>query len=152
MSDIDREAIYEALFQAVAGCPGVVTAGRRLRHWSDVTPAEQPALFLVQRRELPSTAPGRPTLWRLHADLYLYAHDGGDPSVLPAAQLNPILDAVAASLGTGPTGIAEPEAGRVLGGLAVACRIDRAGIVTDAGKLGAQAVAIVPIEILALGT
>lgn len=62
MSDIDREAIYEALFQAVTGCPGLVTVGRRLRHWSDVTPAEQPALFLVQRRELPNTIPGRPTL------------------------------------------------------------------------------------------
>lgn len=72
--------------------------------------------------------------------------------MLPTAQLNPILDAIAASLGAGPTGVAEPEAGRVLGGLAVACRIDRAGIVTDAGKLGAQAVAIVPVEILALGT
>jgi len=49
---IAREPIYAALFDLAAGAAGFVTAERRLRHWSDVAPAEQPALFMTQKSEI----------------------------------------------------------------------------------------------------
>jgi hypothetical protein len=46
-----REPIYAALFTLVAGAASFVTISRRLRHWSDIGAAEQPALFMIQKSE-----------------------------------------------------------------------------------------------------
>jgi len=46
---IAREAIYAALFALAHGSAGFVTSSRRLRHWTDVAPAEQPALFMSEK-------------------------------------------------------------------------------------------------------
>jgi len=43
---IDRERIYAALWALAAEAENFTTASRRLRFWSDVSPAEQPALFM----------------------------------------------------------------------------------------------------------
>jgi hypothetical protein len=137
-----RENIYAALFARVAAVPGLVTASRRLLHWSDVAPALQPALFQVQKRELPRRPSGALPAWSLHADLYLYAHVGSDPQVPPATALNALLDAIDAALAPDPVSGAQ-----TLGGLVAHCWIDPAGIETDEGVLGPQAVAILPITI-----
>src|SRR5205807_469036 len=65
---------------------------------SELTPAEQPALFMRQKTET-ATIPtlGAPPVWTLLVHLYLYAH-GNDPYVAPATVLNPLLDAVEAAL------------------------------------------------------
>jgi hypothetical protein len=95
---IAREPIYAALFAQVAGAAHFVTAARRLRHWSGLTPAEQPALFMRQKTEFAAvTTLGAPTVWTLIVDLYLYAH-AGDPFVAPSTVLNPLIDAVEAAL------------------------------------------------------
>jgi hypothetical protein len=143
---IAREPIYAALFDLVADAAGFVTVERRLRHWSDVAPAEQPALFMTQKSEAAAIkALGAPTVWTLHAELYLYAHSS-DPRLSPATVLNPLLDAVEAALAPSPTtGIQDLGLPAMVQHAFIAGRID-----TDEGTLGDQAIAIIPIEILCL--
>ena len=132
-----REAVYSALERLVEAIPGVRTFGRRLKHWSDVDAGEQPAIYLVpdnQRVELKGH--GLPPLLHMPVKLYLY-NQNHDP-----AQQNDLLDAIGQAL-VPPKG----EESLTLGGLAHHCRIE-GEIETDAGFLGEQAVAIIPIEIL----
>jgi hypothetical protein len=141
---ISREAIYSALWAKVAGLAGIVTASRRLRHWDDVSPEEQPALFQTQKEQAPEQKYGLPPKWRLYADLYVYVNSGQDPLAVPAIALNEMIDAIEAAIA------ADPVSGvQTLGGLASHCWIN-GKIETDEGVLGAQAVAIIPIEILAV--
>jgi hypothetical protein len=141
---INREPIYAALFALAAGAGGFVTAERRLRHWSDVAPAEQPALFVSQKSESAAVQTlGAPTVWTLSVDLYVYVHSS-DPYRAPATVLNPLIDAVEAALLPDPvTGV------QTLGLPGMVQHAYLAGkIATDEGVLGDQAVAIVPVEIL----
>ena len=138
---MNREAIYGVLFATVAGAASFVTASRRLRHWSDVAAAEQPALFMVQKSETALRRKGLPPRWTLAVDLFVYVHAPDDASP-PAAALNPLIDAIEAALAP-----ANPTLTQSLGGLVDSAWI--AGkIETDEGVLGGQAVAIVPLEIL----
>jgi hypothetical protein len=139
-----REPIYAALFALVAGAASFVTISRRLRHWSDVGAAEQPALFMTQKSENAEERRPLPVKWRASVDLYLYAQ-AADELTSPATILNPLLDAVEMALAPDPVGHVQ-----TLGGLVSHCWI--AGrIQTDEGVLGGQAVAIVPVEILVSG-
>ena len=139
-----REPIYAALFALASGAANFVTVSRRLRHWSDVGAAEQPALFMIQKSETAEARRPLPAKWRASVDLYLYAQ-APDELTPPATVLNPLLDAVEAALAPDPVSHVQS-----LGGLVSHCWI--AGRVqTDEGVLGGQAVAIVPIEILASG-
>jgi len=143
---IAREPIYAALFELAAGAAGFVTAERRLRHWSDVAPAEQPALFMTQKSETAAVkAFGAPLVWTLTVELYLYAHSS-DPRLSPATVLNPLIDAVEAALA--------PAATTGLQDLGLAAMVQHAMIAgkieTEEGVLGDQAIAIIPIEILCL--
>ena len=143
---IAREAIYAALFAKASNAARFVTKGRRLRHWSEMTPAEQPALFMRQKSEV-ATAPvaGAPTVWKLSVELYVYAH-AGDPYVAPATVLNPLIDAVEAALA--------PPAATGMQNLGVPAMVQHACIAgkieLTEGVLRDQAVAVIPIEILCL--
>jgi len=143
---IAREPIYAALFDRVAGAAGFVTAERRLRHWSDLASAEQPALFMAQKSETAAIkALGAPTVWTLNIELYLYAHSS-DLRLSPATVLNPLLDAVEAALApAATTGVQDLGLPAMVQHAAIAGKID-----TDEGTLGDQAVAIIPVEILCL--
>jgi hypothetical protein len=46
---IIRESIYAALWALGAGAARFASANRRLRHWSDLAPIEQPALFMSEK-------------------------------------------------------------------------------------------------------
>jgi hypothetical protein len=143
---IAREPIYAALFDLVAGAAGFVTAERRLRHWSDVAPAEQPALFMTQKSETAAVkALGAPLVWILTVELYLYAHSS-DPRLSPATVLNPLIDAVEAALAPAPTtGLEDLGLAAMVQHAMIAGKIE-----TEEGVLGDQAIAIIPIEILCL--
>ena len=65
---MNREAIYSALFDRVSAAARVSTKNRRLKHWSDVSPADMPALFMAQRGENPKTTTGQPTVWVMNID------------------------------------------------------------------------------------
>lgn len=139
-----REPIYAALFALVASAADFITVSRRLRHWTDVGAAEQPALFQVQKSETAEERRPLPPKWRATVDLYLYAQ-APDELTAPATVLNPLIDAVEAALAPDPFSNVQS-----LGGLVSHCWI--AGkIQTDEGVLGGQAVAIVPVEILVAG-
>ena len=139
-----REPIYAALFSLLSGAAPFATASRRLRHWSLVEPGEQPALFQVQKRETAKAVEGSPTAWRAEIDLYVYCQ-APDDETTPATVLNPLIDAIEATLL--PAGRDLAGGTQTLGGLVKHCWIAGA-IETDEGALGGQAVAIVPIEIL----
>ena len=143
---IAREWIYAALFARLAGAAHFVTAARRLRHWSELAPAEQPALFMRQKAEHASVATlAAPTVWTLVIELYVYAH-ASSPYVAPATILNPLIDAVEATLA--------PLAATGLQDLGLPAMVQHAYIAgkieTDEGVLRDQAVAIIPVEILCL--
>ena len=143
---IAREPIYAALFTRVATAAPFVTAARRLRHWSEVTPAEQPALFMRQKYEVAAGAErGTPTAWTLAVELYLYAH-ASDAYAAPATVLNPLLDAVEAALAPlAATGIQDLGLPDMVRHACMAGKIE-----TTEGVLRDQAVAIIPVEILCL--
>ena len=143
---ITREPIYAALFTLVAGAANFVTAERLWRHWSELTPAEQPALFMLQKSEL-ATVPtlAAPTVWTLAVELYLYAHSS-DPYAPPATILNPLVDSVEAALSAPPVpGLQDLGLPAMVQHAYIAGKIE-----TDEGVLRDQAVAIIPVEILCL--
>ena len=92
-----REPIYAALFAKLSELPGIKVASRTFKHFSDCAPADQPALYMVQRHESATTTPGLKTVWTLSCDLLLYAHTKGNKKIAPASVLNPLLDAVEAA-------------------------------------------------------
>jgi len=143
---IAREPIYAALFDLAADAGGFVTAERRLRHWSDVAPAEQPALFMTQKSETAAVKTlGAPTVWTLNVELYLYAHSS-DPYLSPATVLNPLVDAVEAALAPAAiTGLQDLGIPSMVQHATIAGKIE-----TEEGVLGDQAIAIIPVEILCL--
>jgi hypothetical protein len=127
-----------------SGAATFASSNRRLRHWADVAPAEQPALFLSEKGgHAVVKALGAPIIWTLYADFYIYVHSD-DPYAAPATILNPLLDALEQALAPSPvTGIQN---------LGLPDMVQHAYIVgkieTDEGVLGDQAIAIVPVEIL----
>ncbi len=89
---IIRESIYAALWALGAGAARFASANRRLRHWTDLAPGEQPALFMSEKGGHAATkALGAPIVWTLYADFYVYVHSS-DPYLAPATLLNPLLD------------------------------------------------------------
>ena len=144
---ISREPIYAALFGLVESAADFAVVDRRLRHWSDVAPAEQPALFMAQKSETADVRTlGATTVWTLAVDLYVYVHSS-DPYLAPATVLNPLLDAVEAALApSAVTGLQDLGLPAMVQHAYISGRIE-----TDEGVLGDQAVAIVPVEILCVG-
>lgn len=141
-----RETIYEALFKLIADIDGIALASRILQHWDDVSPNNQPALFVAQDTQMAEQITGFPTKYVLGAKLWIYTHRDSN-GIVPSAQINNILDAVDRALAPVPaTGNKQ-----TLGGLVEHCWIDGA-IETDEGLLGNQAVAIVPIRMLVVAS
>ena len=141
---IIREAIYGALWSLAAGAASFTSANRRLRHWADLAPAEQPALFMSEKGGRAVTRGlGTPVIWTLYADFYIYVHSS-DPYLAPAMLLNPLLDALAAALAPSPaTGIQNLGLPTMVQHAYIAGKVE-----TDEGVLGDQAIAIVPVKIL----
>jgi len=141
---IIREAIYGALWILGSGAGSFASANRRLRHWSDVAPAEQPALFMSEKGgHAVIKALGAPITWTLYADFYIYVHSS-DPYAAPATILNPLLDALERALAPlPPTGVQNLGCPLMVQHAYIAGKIE-----TDEGVLGDQAIAIVPVEIL----
>jgi len=139
---IAREAAYAALFAQVSAVRGFNTVSRQLKAWADVAQPDQPALFMAQGKQVAeSTADNMPTRWKLMADLYVYVRNDDPALALSCTTLNDLVDAIEAVLR--PTPGYERQ---TLGGVVEHCRI-AGDIETDEGVLGAQAVAIIPIEL-----
>jgi hypothetical protein len=140
---MNREDIYSALFERLKAAYPWQTASRVLAHWSDVSPAQQPALFMTQVGERAVTETRQPARWFLEVKIYLYANAKSQGNDVPATVLNAMLDAVTTAM--------KPDHAAVdtqtLGDLVSYARIE-GDLTTDEGLLGEQAVAIIPIMIL----
>lgn len=141
---IIRETIYDALWALGANAARFTTVNRRLRHWTDVAPAEQPALFMSEKGGHAAIKRlGAPIVWTLYVEFYVYAHCS-DPYLAPGSILNTLLDALEAALAPPPaTGVQRLGLPEMVQHAYIAGKIE-----TDEGVLGDQAVAIVPVEIL----
>jgi hypothetical protein len=141
---IIREAIYAALWTLGSSAGSFASANRRLRHWADVAPAEQPALFMSEKGGHAQVKKlGAPIVWTLYADFYIYVHSS-DPYAAPATIINPLLDALERALApSAATGIQNLGLPQMVQHAYIAGKIE-----TDEGVLGDQAIAIVPVEIL----
>ncbi|WP_207000739.1 hypothetical protein [Trinickia mobilis] len=137
-----REPIYQALFAKLQTITGVNTFSRRLELWSDVQPPNQPAIFQAQVKERQEPRKGLPAKVILEVNVYLYVYSGNDMNVVPATQLNQFMDAIEAALAPDVNGV------QTLGGTVSHCWIEGETI-TDEGVLGPQAIAIIPVRILA---
>lgn len=135
-----REQVMEAFCTKVFATPGFKTTGRRVVSWTQVT--DQPALFVRKLGETSSRngdAPGRVTL---HLELWIYSKAGEDPSVVPDAALNDLLDAIDTALK--PDNVLTNRL--TLGGLVHHCWIEGETLL-DPGDMDQQAKAIVPVFI-----
>lgn len=150
---IDRERIAAALFATVSNAARFVTVNRRLRHWADVSPPEQPALFMSEKggeARTESRGFNLPVVHELEFDIYIYAHSS-DPYLSPASILNPLVDAVERALSPLFTQTGEVSGYNTLGldGMVMYARIE-GRIATDEGVLGDQTLAIIPVRVLAV--
>jgi len=143
---IVREQIFTALWALGANAARFASANRRLRHWTDVAPAEQPALFMSEKGGQAAIKKlGAPIVWTLYAEFYIYAHSS-DPYLAPVTILNPLLDAFEAALAPSPTsGIQNLGLPQMVQHAYISGKIQ-----TDEEVLGDQAIAIVPVEILCI--
>jgi hypothetical protein len=135
-----REPIVAALFAKVAGATGLVTSSRTLKHFSEVQPQDQPALFVSPVSQMATRTRGIPTRWTLDIDIYIYV--SRETVAVPDTALNTILDSIESSLAPLPA-----QEVQTLGGLCEHCWIEGA-IQIDIGALGSQVLCTVPIRIL----
>jgi hypothetical protein len=138
-----REAIYAALFSLLSGATSFRTATRRIKEYSGVDQAMQPALLQVELGEKWNVRTGAPPVVTLAARLFLYC-ESNDPTVPVSAQMNALLDAVTAALA--PPLLPHGSFRQTLGGRVQHAAI--AGEVTIAEGLSGQSEAVIPIEIL----
>lgn len=137
-----REQAYAALFALVTSVTGAVTTDRRLKHWDDVMPEKQPALFQVEHGENWRQKRGLPAIVGLRAELFLYCNRGMDDTIVPSTQINAMVEAVAAALAPDPvTGV------NTLGGLVHHCWITGQPAFAE-GTMGPQSVVVIPVDIL----
>lgn len=140
---MNRETIITAAFSLLANSASFVTASRRLKSWSSVAASDKPALFLSERRETYHRASESvPESVTMELDIYIYIDAGGNPEIVPAIQLNNMIDAIeSALLPNSMTGL------QTLGGLVSHCWIE-GNIIKNSGDLDGNGVAIIPLKIL----
>lgn len=141
---MNREELFDALLEKLKATADYRTVSRRLKHWSDVSPADQPALYLIEKRDNYARTPGLNPIYRFELDAVIYAHTGDGNDDEPAGRvLNPLLDAIDELLR--PDDVMKNKC--TLGGLVQHAWIEGA-IEKDEGVLGPQGVALVPLVIL----
>ena len=140
-----EQAVGALLARVAAAYAWASPPSRRLKLWSDVSPAMRPACFLFEGgTESYDNAAGAVPKRRLFPRLFIYV-DAHDPDAIGAAQLNAIMDALDAALE--PTG-ADSALGRcTLGGTAYRCSIDGKPM-KDPGDLDGDGLLLVPITLV----
>lgn len=143
-----REQIYSALFSTLQSAllsPAgpFKTVSRRWQDPSQLSPADRPSLYQVQKDELIGTSlNGLPIQAKMTVDLVLYTAGDSEPSSVPSTELNSLLDAVEAAIRSASPGIAQSLSGRVSH-----CRIEGKIEIVE-NVQGSMALAIVPVEVL----
>ncbi|MDE2426909.1 MAG: hypothetical protein KGO96_13495 [Elusimicrobia bacterium] len=119
---MNREAIYAAIYAKATAAAGFVDKGRRLKHIDDLQPSQFPAFYQVQKDENWKQPSGNlPPIGELTIEWWVYAYNS-DPTSSTAAVLNPLIDALCASVGLPPA--VNPSGYQALGGLVESVRLD----------------------------
>lgn len=143
-----REQIYSALFTTLQGAllsPAgpFKTVSRRWQDQSQISPADRPALYQVQKDELVGTSVnGLPIHAKLTLDLVLYTSGDSEPGSIPSTELNSLLDGVEAAIRS-----ATPDIAQSLGGRVSHCRIEGKIEIVE-NVMGSMALVVIPVEIL----
>ena len=143
-----REQIYSALFTTLQAALLAPAGPFRIvsRRWQDpsqLSPADRPCLYQVQKDELVGTSlNGLPIHAKLNVDLVLYTAGDSEPASVPSTELNSLLDAVETAVRSAAPGVAQ-----TLGGRVSHCRIEGKIEIVE-NVQGAMALAVVPVEVL----
>ncbi len=143
-----REANAAALYALVNAAAGtvvrLVTSGRTLRHYDQVSPAEMPALFQAQKPETNQRSESNiPSKRTQHFEFWLYAADAQSPQEIPAQQLNVMVDAIEAAMAPNPlTNV------NTLGGLCQHAWIDGSVEFYENVTTDGKSIAVIPIAVL----
>lgn len=145
-----RKDVFDALFTLLKTIPAPTgmawkLTSQRLRHWDDVSAAEQPAMFLERA---PQTAEQKHAFgvtgwhWRVLVWIYYRVDGYKTESTYPDLLTDQFLDKIEETFQT------DPNNGPVtLGGLVNHCWIDGT-IVWESGTNDGQAVLVIPLSIL----
>jgi hypothetical protein len=142
-----REQIYAALFallQSALQSPAgpFRTVSRRWQDPAQISPADRPALYQVQKEETARTSViGVPIHWKIGLDLVAYTAGDAEPGVVQSTELNNLLDAVERALQTAAPGMAQS-----LGKQVNYCRIEGKVEIVE-NVQGTMAMAVIPILI-----
>lgn len=138
-----REQAMTALLALLAATAQFVTIGRRNRDPESLSPAESPALFLVEHSEnYDRKSRSLPAIRRLHVKAIFYNDSGDNTDVIPSTPINNALDSL--DLALKPD---SPMTGAfTLGGLVTSLMID--GEIEKApGDVTGKSLAVVPLVI-----
>ena len=145
---INRAAIFDALVARLGTVPGVQSVRTRLIPFENVTPKEQPALFVFPTEQSDvNAAPGMPPVWSLSYSLLVLVHD--DSAAGPQRALQAVLDGIEAALVALPDEVQFPQARHhtTLGGLVRQVAIT--GLTTRGEVSGPQTIANIELEVVA---
>lgn len=140
ISIASREIAFTALFIRLQSIGTFKTCTRRLKHWQDVAPEDQPAVYMEHSGEVRQPVRGLPDRIVLEVNLWIYLNTNAEPV---GPQLNPLLDALDAALAPANDG----DRTQTLGGLVHHVWIEGQTQIYE-GDLGNEAVAIVPVKLL----
>jgi len=144
------EQIYAALFALLDatllnGSRAWMTSSRKWQSWADVSPSNQPALFMREGRQraTQNEANGL-TEWKLRATVWIYCQHPQDQGSVPATLINNLLTAVKNQLSPLPGLDAQ-----TLGRLVTNCFIE-GDVLIDEGiaPQDTQSIVVVPISIV----
>ena len=121
---------------------GIQTVSDQFKHWVDVPPEQQPAIFTVPETEQCQQQHGVPNKWTVQINVWVYVRKQGD--VAGTRQLWPILDAIEEL--ARPKGPAQSYE-NTLGGSVVRFSISGTTEISG-GYLGDQVVAVVPLIVV----
>jgi hypothetical protein len=148
---IDREAIWVKLYQVIKTSLGssVVTCGRKHVMPPDLSVAQQPAVFVIQKQESKDPRPrGLTGKLTLHGFIWIYVYESaanevpGQETHLAATDLNALIKAIDDALAPDTT-----DGACTLGGLVSHCWVE-GETDQDPGIFGQQAMALIPVHIL----
>lgn len=113
---------------------------RKLVHWSTVSRADRPALFMTTHSETPVyRKENLPAYLQIKLRLFVYT-DGQGSTGVPDSDQSVVLDAIDSALSAPGSGV------QTLGSTVSHCRID-GEVVRDPGDLDGDGVIIIPVTI-----
>lgn len=124
-----------------------VTVSRRVKIFSDVPAAQQPACFQAEWATGEEQRSNMPYKTTLEANWIIFQCVNKDPKGLGVIENNLILGGVRKVLAPKPTDIGYPDQRNTLGGLVYHCYIS-GRIFKDPGDIDGQGMMVVPIKLL----